>query len=108
VTRVTHITVPGVAIRHPTFTSLTAGVGKLAAMVETGSSMPSKNSSSPVKLASTTVRTPVSVRTAARPIRSLPVLPNGMQAVRDPETGQVRVVYLANKIRGADLEGNRP
>jgi hypothetical protein len=66
-------------------------------MAEKGPSMPLKCSSSPLTSASASVRVPISVRIAARSIHKLPVLPNGMQAVRDPETGQIRVVYPAKK-----------
>lgn len=63
--------------------------------------MSPKSSSSlhPSAPASVTVSVSVTTRTSAMKagFRPLPKLPNGMQAVRDPETGQVRVVRLARR-----------
>ncbi len=61
--------------------------------------MLSQNSPSPIRFSPAPVQAPVCVRIQAKPTHSLPVLPNGLQAVRDPETGQVRVVYPARRSR---------
>lgn len=59
--------------------------------------MSPKKNPSPLTYAPALVREPVSLRIKIKPIHSLPILPNGMQAVRDPETGHVRVVYRGKK-----------
>lgn len=58
--------------------------------------MARKNSSSPDFSARAPVRESVCTTTRAGN-RSLPKLPNGMRAVRDPGTGQVRVVRLSSR-----------
>ena len=59
--------------------------------------MTSKKTPSPLTYAPAVVREPVSISIKVKPIRSLPVLPNGMQAVRDPQTGQVRVLLRTKR-----------
>lgn len=86
-----------IPVRHPMVTSSLACVGTFPGLAEIGRRMPTKKNPSPVMFVPAFDRVPATVRIHVRPIRSLPVLPNGMQAVRDLETGRVRVVYPARR-----------